>query len=119
MHKKISWVVDARIKEGALDAFRVLLSEMVALVEEAEPGTRVYEWYLTDDGTRCHIVERYEDNAAAEAHLEWFQQHAVARFLELADLEGLTVYGDVSDKVRAVAGGFGATFMAPIGGFAR
>jgi len=39
-------------------------------VTEEEAGARGYEWYLSANGTKLQIFERYADSAAAMAHMQ-------------------------------------------------
>jgi quinol monooxygenase YgiN len=39
---------------------------------KAEPGALNYEWFISEDGTSCHIYERYADSAAAMVHMGHF-----------------------------------------------
>lgn len=53
----ISWQVTLGVRNGQLDAFRALTNEMVRVSAE-EPGTLVYERFLSEDEETVHAVER-------------------------------------------------------------
>ncbi len=55
------WVVELSIKPGELGNFRALMSEMVVAIAANEPGTLNYELFMSEDGSTCHIYERYAD----------------------------------------------------------
>jgi len=114
----ISWNLQLTVRDGQVDAFRTLMHEMVESTK-AEPGTQAYEWFLSADGSRCHINERYADSGAALAHLGTFGSQYMERFLACATPESLSVYGEPSDEARAVLDGFGAQYLGPFGGFSR
>ena len=58
----VFWVVELAIIPGQLDAFKALMNEMVAATQADEPGALNYEWFISEDGTTCHIYERYADS---------------------------------------------------------
>lgn len=102
--------MNARIKDGALDEFRALMAEMVATTEANEPGTLIYEWFISDDGTRCYIYERYADSAVAMAHINWFGTMAT-KFSAFANTESFTACGSLPDEISKAFSGLGAPIM--------
>jgi quinol monooxygenase YgiN len=119
MSDVVSWVVEAAIKPGKLDKFKGVVEELVQSTKSNEPNTLVYEYFLSNDNGSCHIYERFADSAAAMVHLTTFGQRFAERFLAAADLTRVTVYGNANEEVRNVLGGFGASFMSGLDGFAR
>src|SRR2546428_2791499 len=67
MKGHISWVNELAVKDGKLETFRELIEEMVSGTS-TEPGTLMYEWYISHDGGTVHVVETYADSAAVVAH---------------------------------------------------
>lgn len=118
MSEAISWILMLDVKEGQLDAFRLLMDEMVASTRE-EPGAEIYEWWVSDDGRRVHIYERYADSDATLAHLGSFGANFGERFFASVDPAGFHVYGIPSNAAREALLGAGAEIMGPLGGFAR
>lgn len=118
MSNSIFWNLRLKVREGQLEHLRALMQEMVASTEQ-EPGAGTYEWFLTDDGTECHINERYADSDAALAHLGNFGEKFASRFLACVEPTSLRVYGEPSDDARAALDGFGAVYMGNFGGFRR
>jgi quinol monooxygenase YgiN len=118
MPDTVSWLLILNIKEGQLDTFEALGAEMVESTRE-EPGTAIYEWFVSDDGAAVHIYERYADSDAVLAHLGAFQERFAKRFMAAAEPAGWYVFGEPSDAARAALAGAGAQFFGPLGGFAR
>jgi hypothetical protein len=52
-------------------------------------------------------------------HLRAFEQQFGRRFVGLVDRMRFTVYGTPSAALREILDGFGATYLAPFGGFSR
>jgi pentatricopeptide repeat protein len=106
------------VREGRLDDARELMNEMVSATRE-EPGTQGYEWFLSEDGTVCHINERYADSEAAMAHLGNFGSKFADRFLGCFEPTSFSVYGEPTAEARAALDGFGASYLGWLGGFNR
>ena len=118
MSNVISWNLQLAVRDGQLDAARSLMTEMVAATRD-EPGTLGYEWFISDDGTACHINERYADSGAALVHLGAFGEKFMDRFLACFEPTSFSVYGDPSAEARGALDGFGATYLGWLGGFTR
>ena len=118
MSDNVFWVVELAIKPGQLDAFKALMNDMVAATKANEPGALNYEWFISEDGTTCHIYERYADSAAVLAHAGNFAAFG-ERWAALTEVTRTNAYGTPSDEVKGLLGAFNATLLAPLGGFAR
>ncbi|QLJ06490.1 antibiotic biosynthesis monooxygenase [Streptomyces sp. NEAU-sy36] len=101
------------LKEN-LEAFKKHADEAIAVVR-GEPGTLQYDWYLSEDRTRCVVKERYGDCEGLLAHLV-----NVGPLLgPLAALGGgldLQVFGDLSPQAREAVGSGGAALYAFLAG---
>ena len=118
MSKNVVGISVVRIKPGELENFKAVVKELVAATQANEPGAMAYEYYVSQDGEQCHILERYVDSAAVMAHLANFAPFA-ERFMAAVEMTGLTLYGNPSDEVREAVSGFDPVFVAPMDGFAR
>ena len=118
METSVAWILACAVKPGQLATFKTLMEEMVAGTS-AEPGTRNYEWYISDDGGTVHLWEKYADSEAMIAHVNGFMEKWAERFLACIDVTRFTVYGDPSPGARELLAGFGGTYLGPMGGFAR
>lgn len=119
MSNSISWVLQLSIHPGQHATAEALVAEMVEATRAAEPGTIIYEFFMSADGETCHIYERYTDNDAAMVHLGNFGSKYAQRFMACFQPSSFTVYGPVNDQVRGVLDGFGANYLAAAAGFAR
>lgn len=118
MPNAVAWNLQMKVQEGRLDAARTLMTEMVEATR-GEPGAQDYEWYVGEDGSVCHIFERYVDSDAALQHLENFGANFAERFMACFAPTAFYVYGEPSDDVRATLDDFGAAYLGPFGGFSR
>lgn len=116
MSSVVSWNLQLSVLDGQLDDGRALMEEMVRATRE-ESGAIGYEWFLSEDGTTCHINERYQDSDAVMVHLGTFGSTFAERFLACFEPKAFSVYGSPSSEVRSVLDGFGAAYLGPFGGF--
>lgn len=110
-------IVELAIKADRLDDFKVASAALRAATNE-EPGTRRYDWYLSEDGRECVTVEEFDDSAAFLAH-----HHHVADLVpavsETAVMARFDVIGDVTDQVREELSGTATGYFAFLGGISR
>ena len=118
MSKVVSWSLQMSVRDGCLDDARALVSEMVAATRD-EPGALIYEYFVSDDGTSCHIYERYADSAAVMTHLGNFGANFADRFMACFEVTSFSVYGPASDEVRDALDAFGAAYLGTLDGFSR
>jgi quinol monooxygenase YgiN len=102
-------VVHQNIRQGGLEAFKNLAEEMTRGVEADEPGTLCYEWYVSDDGSDCYLVEAYTDSDALLRHLKNVgdKLHAM---MDISPLLELIVLGSPNQELRETLTGLGAKF---------
>lgn len=106
------------IQDGKGDEFRALMKDMVEATRQ-EPGTLVYEWYLSADGKTCHIHEMFANTAAYKVHSEGFVEKFAVRFMPLVTITGLTTYGNADKEAREMMATLSPVFFSGIGGFRR
>jgi quinol monooxygenase YgiN len=114
----VFFIAELAIRPGQLDAFKALMHDMVEATKANEPGALNYEWFISEDGTTCHIYERYADAAAALTHMANFAAFG-ERWAAAVEVTGATLYGTPNDEMKAMLAQSGGTAMAPLGGFAR
>jgi len=119
MSSNIFWLLALNVKEGKLENFKKLMNEMVDFVNQNEPDTSNYEWFLSDDEKTCHICERYNDSAAVMTHLKGFGENFAERFMGCLEPTGFTVYGNPGADVKEALAAFAPVYMSQANGFAR
>src|SRR5262245_24449405 len=91
-----------KIRDGELDGFKQQAAEMMRQTREKDTRTLRYDWFLSDDGTRCEVREGYLD---ADGLIEHAQNVAEAReklFHDAADDHHMTIYGEPSPALTAL-----------------
>lgn len=119
MTTDVTLISDLQIKDGQLAAFRALMAEMIGDAQANEPGTLDYVWSISDDGTACHLRERYADSDAALTHLATFGTKYLSRFLAVFTPVHFVVLGAPSDALRAKLAVSKPVYVRYAGGFRR
>jgi quinol monooxygenase YgiN len=114
MTHEIAWHVELAVRPGQLESFRELTVEMVDFATN-EPGVLAYERFVSADGGTVHVYERYENAAAAIAHLRNFASQFAGRFSALADRKRFTVFGVPNPELEAMLDPLGAVYLTPFG----
>lgn len=117
MQGEIYSVYHLTIRPSDFDTFKTLVERIVAETAK-EPDTITYEYVVNADRSVVHIVERYLTRGVLP-HVEQTFTPFAERFLELAKIEKLYVYGDATPEIRAKLDGFGAEYLTPFAGFSR
>jgi len=111
-------VVHQGINKGGFEAFKKMAQDMTMGVEANEPNTLCYEWYVSDDGTDCYLVESYTDSEALLEHLSHVGE-ALHKMLDVSPLMELLVLGTPNKEVREALAGMGAKFFPLLIGCTR
>ena len=85
MSETVSWVLEAKVKDGAFDDAKALMDEMSAATQADEPGALAYEWFASEDKTKICLYERYADSAATMVHLGNFGSKFADRMMALME----------------------------------
>jgi quinol monooxygenase YgiN len=117
MQDQVYSIYHLSIAPSDFDAFERLIQPIVAATSE-EPDTTIYEYVVNADRTVVHIVERYRTQGLLPHVEETFTPFA-ERFLQLAKIDRLFVYGETTPAIRAKLDGFGAEYLTPFAGFSR
>ncbi|NNF21674.1 MAG: antibiotic biosynthesis monooxygenase, partial [Saprospiraceae bacterium] len=98
MDQTVFWNLELQIKPGKQEVLKSLAAEMSEATKANEPGAFNYEWNVSEDGTECHIFERYANSDALMIHLGNFQENFAGRFFEVLDIKKWVVYGHANDQ---------------------
>jgi quinol monooxygenase YgiN len=105
------------IKPEDFAEFKALIAVIVEAASH-EPDTLTYEYVVNADHTAIHILERYR-MAGVLPHVEETFAPYAEKFLSLARIDKLLVYGDPTPEIRAKLDGFGAIYFAQFNGFTK
>jgi quinol monooxygenase YgiN len=106
MQDEIYSLFHLSIDPSDFDAFTELIQLIVAATRK-EADTSIYEYLVNADHTEVHIIERYRTQSLLP-HVEQTFAPFADRFLRLARIERVFVYGDTTPEIWAKRDGFGA-----------
>ena len=122
MHHKtdpIIFYLDLNIINKDIDISE-FLDDIVKTVEETEPGTQLYEYYISDNRNKVSLIEIYKSDADAVIHMKNFLSapHS-GPFLENFEIESFKVLGNSSNELKKILNDFTKDHRILIDGFKR
>ena len=121
MHHKsesIIFYLDLNIKNNSVNV-EEFLDGVVKSVNESEPGTILYEYYLSEDKKKVSL-KIYKTDADALIHMKNFlaAPHS-GPFLETFEIESFWVLGNSSNELKEILNDFTRDHRKLIHGFKR
>lgn len=93
MSDPIMCIDTSEVLEGKLDQVKTAITDMVAFVEENEPGVITYQVFLDERSTLMTVFQLHPDSSSMESHLE-AARPVFAAFAGLIRLSTIEVYGE-------------------------
>ena len=107
------------IKEGKLDDFKAIVNTMIEMTDVNEPNTVVYEWYINEDGSECHLLETFKDSEAFVTHLGNVG-HMFDTLSQFATMTRAKIYRSPSDELKqSLASAYGVEYFGHSNGVTR
>jgi quinol monooxygenase YgiN len=99
--EKAMFEVTARLKirDGELHGFEQQAAEMMRLTREMDTKTLRYDWFISDDGTRCEVREGYVDADGLVEHGHHVGEAREKLFRDYAYDHEMTIYGEPSSTL--------------------
>jgi quinol monooxygenase YgiN len=108
------------IEEGKREDFKELIQEMTRAVQENEPDTITYQFYLNKDNTKCIVHETYTNSDAAFTHMNGVTSKTILpKVFEIAKINRFDAYGTPSEELQKVLTSFGSEIYNLFTGFSR
>jgi quinol monooxygenase YgiN len=85
-----------KIRDGELEGFRRQAVEMMRQTRNRDTKTLRYDWFISDDGTRCEVREGYIDADGLLEHAHHVSETREKLFRDYADDHEMTIYGEPS-----------------------
>jgi quinol monooxygenase YgiN len=105
-----------KVRDGQLEGFKHQAAEMMRVTREQDTGTLAYDWFLSEDGTECEVLEVYVDADALVDHAMHVLPARQVMFAQYAEGHKMTFYGEPSPRLVEVVKKFGvpATWFVPL-----
>jgi quinol monooxygenase YgiN len=91
------------IREGKLEGFKRQAAEIIRQTIEKDTKTLRYDWFLNRDQTECEVREIYESSEGLIEHRMHIGEALNQLFAEFADGHAVSIYGDSSPQLVAMA----------------
>ena len=87
-------------------------------VRDTEPNTYDFGYFISSNGKKVNLIEKYISSADFVYHLNNFEQSDYAKeFLTIFALKKVIIAGDASDELKSKAKAYGAELRPQIGGW--
>ena len=98
-----------KIRPGQLDAFRAQAAEIIRQAQKLDTNTLRFDWYISDDGTRCEVHEVYEDATAFFEHGQHIMEARARLFAQSVEPNGhrVSAFGEVPQRIVMMANAHG------------
>ena len=121
-HEKnpIIFYLDLEIADGKSDGVEEFVDYLVAAVNETEPKTMYYKYWISEDKKHVSLMEVYHSNEDAIFHMNAFAEASHRdKFLETFIVTNFQVMGDTSDKLKDAMKAYTTDHRNLIDGFKR
>src|ERR687890_893968 len=108
------------IEKGKIEEFKKLVDEMGKMVENSEPNTIDYLFYLNRTETKCMVHETYTNSESVLAHITGVASKTILpKIFNISKLIRLDVYGNPSEELQKVLTSFNSQTFNLFTGFSR
>ena len=117
--KRVIGLAELRVNKGFSPTdVEEFLKRFSKFVRETEPGTYDFGYFISSDGKRVNLVEKYHTSSDFVHHLNNFEKSEYSKeFMTLFTLNKVIIAGDASDELKAKAKAYGAELRPQIGGW--
>ena len=119
--QKISFLIEMKINKGKkLDEIKPFLAGLTSFMRNNEPEGYDYGYYISEDGKKVTLIEKYLTSEAAIKHADNFEGGPNMKpFLEMFTLESFIITGNATDQLKDRLKAWRPKFRTPIGGWSH
>lgn len=116
---KVIGLAELKVNPGfTKDDVKEFMKKFTEFVRKTEPNTYDFGYFISANGKRVNLVEKYYDSADFVHHLNNFESSDFAeKFLTIFSLEQVLVVGNSSDALKEKVKGYGAELRESVGGW--
>jgi len=108
------------LEKGKIEEFKNLIQEMSRMVENNEPDTINYQFYINRSETMCLVHETYTNSESVLAHVTGVASKIILpKIFNIAKINKLDVYGNPSEELQKVLTSFHSQTFILFTGFSR
>ena len=119
--QKISFLIEMKINKGKkLDEIKPFLAGLTSFMRNNEPEGYDYGYYISEDGKKVTLTEKYLTSEAAIKHADNFEGGPNMKpFLEMFTLESFIITGNATDQLKDRLKAWSPKYRTPIGGWSH
>lgn len=119
--QKISFLIEMKINKGKkLDEIKPFLAGLTSFMRNNEPEGYDYGYYISEDGKKVTLIEKYLTSEAAINHADNFEGGTNMKpFLEMFTLESFIITGNATDQLKDRLKAWSPKYRTPIGGWSH
>jgi len=108
------------IEKGKIEEFKKLIHDMSRMVENNEPETLCYQFYLNRSETTCLVHETYKNSDSTLTHITGVASKTILpKIFNIARINRLDVYGNPSEELQKVLTSFDSQIFNLFTGFSH
>lgn len=118
---EITFILELNTKGNSVENVENFTQYLSDFIVEREPST-VYGYYISKDGKKVTLIERYNNSLDGIKHGEDFISGPnFQKFFEIFEIESFITIGNASDEFKefASSNGFEIEYRESIGGYVR
>ena len=119
--QKISFLIEMKINKGKkLDEIKPFLSGLTSFMRNNEPEGYDYGYYISEDGKKVTLIEKYLTSESAIKHADNFEGGPNMKpFLEMFTFESFIITGNATDQLKDRLKADSPKYRTPIGGWSH
>ena len=117
--QRVLGLAELKVNKGfSVSEVEEFLTRFSKFVRETEPGTYDFGYFISSNGKKVNLVEKYVTSSDFVHHLNNFEQSEYAKeFMTLFTINKVIIAGDASDELKAKAKAYGAELRPQVGGW--
>ena len=117
--EKITFLFEMSVNPSKSKAeIKALMEQVVPYMRENEPGAYDYGYYISDDGKKMTLIEKYINSEAALLHINNFEKGPNKDpFFEMFSFDSFVLTGNARPELRKRVEGYGVKFRTLVGGW--
>ena len=119
--KELTFILELNTKNNSPEDVEEFTMYLADFIVTREPST-VYGYYISEDGNKVTLIERYNNSQDGLQHgIDFINGPNFDKFFEIFEIEKFITIGSATDEFKdfALTNGFDIEYRESIGGYVR
>ena len=119
--KELTFILELNTKNNSPENVEEFTKYLADFIVTREPST-VYGYYISEDGNKVTLIERYNNSQDGIQHgIDFINGPNFDKFFEIFEIEKFITIGSATDEFKdfALTNGFDIEYRESIGGYVR